>query len=109
MTRITKRIFGFIGFMLSVWLFGGGRNANAGFMIGGDDVAAASRRNTAQSFDAGRFARTGEVVKNARRANLFAYACIGNCVVPADKTSPCSWGTSHADGCATSSTYFYSC
>jgi hypothetical protein len=99
-----RRIWGFFGFMLSVWLFGGGRNANAGFMVRAKDLSEAGRHNAIQSFDAHRFARTGEMAKEQRRANRFAYACIsyfseGNVLTDSASSTNCPMQTFYVETC----------
>jgi hypothetical protein len=100
MVRLTKRIFGFLGFLVSVWIYGKGAQAN--FIVRDDDLAAASGRRPTQTYDAGRFARTGEVARTMKKANLFAYACLGYASAGlGDSSAAREW---HQD-----STYFYCC
>ncbi|MDR3002268.1 MAG: hypothetical protein LBU89_13530 [Fibromonadaceae bacterium] len=98
MKRITKKIFGFVGFLLSVWVFG--KSATAGVTIGPDDFAVRSKHNTG-FVDLTKFARTGEFAR--KNGNQFALACIGY-----ESARNCY----RIDGTCTyniDTTYFYSC
>ncbi|MDR2685336.1 MAG: hypothetical protein LBB23_01010 [Rickettsiales bacterium] len=74
MAKLARKVFGFIGFLLGVWLFGKG-TATAGIQVSGKDLSASSRVNALKQYDISRFARTGEIRAN-RKVNLFAYACV---------------------------------
>jgi hypothetical protein len=92
------------GFLLSVWIFG--KSANAGMNLTNRDLSASSRPDGTSSIDNARFTRTGEIVRNnGKRANLFAYACLGHI-----NESGGGGAAGTAPGaCGHGSTYFYEC
>jgi hypothetical protein len=75
MAKQTKRFIQFIGFILSVWIFGKG--ANAAVIPRDADISASSRNDIIKSLDSAKFAQTGDVAQRDNRANMFAYVCSG--------------------------------
>ncbi|MDR0319507.1 MAG: hypothetical protein LBH81_02090, partial [Rickettsiales bacterium] len=71
MAKQTKKLIQFIGFLLSVWIFGRGANA----AVSSEDLSANSKSNSIKQIDSAKFAQTGEVASRDNRAYMFAYVC----------------------------------
>lgn len=101
MAKTAKRIWKFLGFVLSIW-FVSGSKAGASMQVSADDLSAsAARDRLTKGLDISRFVRTGEFEPEAAKSR-FAMACLGYNTLNLDAgiADPfCQYGN----------TYFYSC